>query len=49
MINGDKYEPTESTKRKREEGKTDRQRDKDGNLMNRVGPDGKIMTCFKWK
>ena len=46
MINGNKYEPTQSTKRKWED-KTERLRDKDGKLLNRTGLDGKPMVCFK--
>ena len=46
MINGNKYEPAQSTKRKWED-KTERLRDKDGKLLNRTGPYGKPMVCFK--
>ena len=48
MINGDKYEPAQFTNKKWED-KAEQLRDKDGNLPNRTGPDGKPLTCFKCK
>ena len=42
LINGEEYEP-----RKKKERFDNRERDKDGKLLNRKGPDGKRMTCFK--
>ena len=41
LINGEEYEPRKKIFR------SDRERDKDGKLLNRKGPDGKRFTCFK--
>ena len=46
MIGDTKFKK-ENIKRKREPERVERKKDKTGKLLNRMGPDGKILTCFK--
>ena len=44
---GDQKFKKEAPKRKKEQDWGERKKDKNGKLLNRMGPDGKVLTCFK--